>query len=108
MTDINGQSGNTSFALIDDHNNVIASFTPEKSYSNIVISTPDIKSSGSYKIICGATVAKTDDNGFTQNSTYNGGNEVAQITMSGENYSSGSNRGFGGPMGGRPKPERMF
>ncbi len=108
MTDINGQSGNTSFALIDDHNNVIASFTPEKSYSNIVISTPDIKSSGSYKIICGSTVEKTDDNGFTQNSTYSGGNEVAQITMSGENYSSDNNRGFGGPMGGRPKPDRMI
>lgn len=109
MTDISTQSGNTSFALADEQNNVIASFTPDKSYSNIVISTPDIKSDGSYKIICGATVANADSHGFAQNSTYSGGSEVIQLTMSGENYSSGGNGGFGGSMGGRGhKSDRMF
>lgn len=97
MTDISSQSG-SSFALCDSSGKVLASLSTSKSYSNVVVSTPDITSDGTYTIKCGATVSNADKNGYASSSTASGGTDVATITMTSDNYSSGS--GMGGNGGG--------
>ncbi len=100
-TNISAHSGNTSFALCDNSGNVIASFTPPKQYSNVVVSAPAIKTGESYSIVCGATVSGADENGFAQSASANGGTTVTEITMNDENY--GSVGSFGGGMGHKPR-----
>lgn len=101
LTNIKTQSGNTSFALCDNSGNVIASFTPPKEYSNVVVSAPAIKIRESYSIVCGATVSGADENGFAQNTSANSGTKVTEITMNDENYGTGNS--FGGGMGHKPR-----
>lgn len=103
MTDITSQSGDTTFALCDSNSNIIASFKPAKQYTNVVVSSPSIKTGESYKIVCGGTADGADENGFADGGTLTSGTEITEITMSEENYSSGGgsmNRGgMGGPNG---------
>lgn len=104
MTDISSQGGNTSLALCDSSGNVIASFTPPKQYSNVVVLAPAIKTGESYSIVCGGTVSGADENGFAQSTSVNGGTTVTEITMTEENYGSGGSFGGGpGGMGQRPR-----
>lgn len=100
MTDISSQSGDTMFALCDSNSNVIASFNPAKQYSNIVVSSPSIKTGESYKIICGGAIDGADENGFADSGTLTSGTEITEITMSEENYSSGGSMQGGGMRGG--------
>ena len=100
MTDISSQSGDTMFALCDSNSNVIASFNPAKQYSNVVVSSPSIKTGESYKIICGGAIDGADENGFADSGTLTSGTEITEITMSEENYSSGGSMQGGGMRGG--------
>ena len=107
MTDVTTQSGGTLCSLVDSDGNVIASFTASKQYSNVVFSSPEIKSGETYKIICGGTNSEADDNGYASSGTVSGGTEVAEITMDFDNYSNGGSRmggGQGGP-GGNGMPQ---
>lgn len=97
MTDIDSQSANTLFALTDSSGNVIASFTPPKEYTNVVVSAPSIKAGESYTITCGGSISGADSNGYCESGTVSGGTEITTITMDSENYSSG-----GGTAGGAP------
>ena len=58
MTEITAQSSDTMFVLCDSNSNVIASFKPAKQFSNVVVSSPSLKTGESYKIICGNTGKK--------------------------------------------------
>lgn len=100
ITDITAQSGDTLFALCDSNSEVIASFSPSKQYSNIIVSSPSIKTGESYKIICGGTVDGADENGFADSGKLTSGTEITEITMSEENYSSGGSMQGGGMKGG--------
>lgn len=100
MTDIDSQDAGTSFALCDSNSNVIASFTPSKRYSNVVVTSPSIKTGETYKIVCGGTVSGADKNGFANSGKINSGTEITTITMSDENYSSGAGSAQGGMRGG--------
>jgi hypothetical protein len=73
--------------LKDADGNVLLSYTPEKEYTSIVISSPDIKDGESYTI----TVESAENNGETISET--------TVTMDGLIYGSGMN-GFGGGRGG--------
>lgn len=68
--------------LTDSDGNVIASFTPSKTYQSVVISSPEITNSGTY--------------------TISSGGESEEITMTSYVYSNGGGQmGFGGGrMGG--------
>lgn len=92
------RSGGTSIAVCDENGNVIVSFTPEKSYQSIAVSAPGIQSGSSYKIVVGADVANTDENGYALNSSYSGGSSIATIKMTSNVY--GSSGGMGGFPGG--------
>ena len=89
MTDITTQSADTMFTLCDSNSNVIASFKPAKQYTNVVVSSPSIKTGESYKIVCGGTIDGADENGFADGGKLTSGTEITEITMSEENYSSG-------------------
>lgn len=99
-TDITAQSSDTMFALCDSNSNVIASFKPAKQYTNVVVSSPSIKTGESFKIVCGGTVDGADENGFADSGKLTSGTEITEITMSEENYSSGSSMQGGGMKGG--------
>ena len=76
-------SAGTTVKLTDSNGNVIAEFTPTVSFQTVVISTPDIKSDGTYTLTVG--------------------DSTQEITMSGYIYGSGMGGGFGGGgMGGQP------
>lgn len=67
--------------LTDTDGNVLVTFSPEKSYNNVVISCPEIKSNGNYTLTAGTSSKR--------------------ISMSGTLYGSGSSMGMGsGNMGG--------
>ena len=107
MTDIDSQSGK-SFALTDSDGNVIASFNTDKTYSNIVVSSPDITSGKTYKIVCDGTVEGADKNGYANSGKVSGGSEVETVEMTSNNYSSGGEgNGMGGSGGGMGGPGRM-
>lgn len=98
MTDISVQSANTMFSLCDSNGKVIVSFTGANQYSNVVVSTPSIKTGETYSIVSGGTVSNADSNGYAENKTISGGTTVTEITMTDENYSSGSSMMGGGRM----------
>ena len=107
MTNITTQNGGTQFALCDSNGNVIASFKPSKSFTNVVVSSPSINTGKTYSMICGGSVSDADSNGFAQGGTVSGGNSVAEIAMTDENYSAGGNGQFGGKPGGKHFNDRM-
>lgn len=72
------QEAGTELALTDSQGNVLLSYTPEKAYGSIVITSPDLQENGTYTLTCGA---------YTE-----------EITLDGLSYSNGQG-GFGG--GGR-------
>ena len=100
MTDITSQSAGTLFTLCDSNSNVIASFKPAEQFSNVVVSSPSLKTGESYKIICGGTIDGADENGFADGGKLTSGTEITEITMSEENYSSGGSMQGGGMRGG--------
>lgn len=102
MTDVTSQNANSSIALCDEDGNVLLSYTPQKKYTNIVLSAPTIKNGGSYNIVCGGTVSDADENGYAESGTVSGGSSVATISMSSLNYRSGGQSSMGG---GRPNDQ---
>lgn len=53
------QQAGTMISLKDASGNVIASYTPEKTYQNVVISAPSLTTGQSYTLYTGSTVAET-------------------------------------------------
>ena len=74
------QSAGSAVTLTDADGAVLASFTPEKAYSAVVISAPGMESSGTYTVACGS--------------------ESRSVTLEGFTYSEGGFGGFGGGMPG--------
>ncbi len=71
-------NGGTKFALCDSNGKEIVSFTPDKAFSSVVVSTPEIQTGNTYSLVIGDT-------------------EIAKIEMTSLIYGSG---GMG--MGGKP------
>ena len=89
---VSTENGSGTITLTDSDGNVLASFTPTKSYSCAVISTPDIALGGTYTVTYGAqTTSVTMDS-----SSY------VYSNVSGGQGGQGFPRGQGGPgqMGG--------
>jgi hypothetical protein len=92
------QAAGTTVKLTDSSGRIIASFTPDKSYGHVVISTPEIKNGSSYTLYAGETKIET----FTVSGT-----------VSGDTANSGGMRGGGmqdggpgaGPGGGSMPPD---
>ncbi len=93
-------------ALVDNSGNNTAVFTAAKQVQHIIISTPDIKTGGTYSLYTGVTAAGDSLNGLYDNSAdvELSGNPVytftAESTVTSSGGSGGLGRGFGGFGGG--------
>lgn len=94
------QSADTSFALCDENGKAVVSFTPPKAYNSAVITAPGIQEDEVYKIVAGAVVSGTDENGFAENAECTGGTTLTAIEMTSSIY--GSSGGMMGMPGGEP------
>ena len=94
MVNVDGQEGNTAISLLDSSSTELLSWTAEKQYSSIIISTPEIQQGETYTITAG-----TAEQNITMDSLVYGSN--AQGEMPGNN---GGERGDmkGGDMQGGP------
>lgn len=77
FTNVTNQEANTRIKVTDENENVIIEYTSQKSFSNIVVCTPNIKVGSNYKIYF---------------------NDNLSTTVTAESQSSGIG-GFGGPGG---------
>lgn len=92
---LNGtQAAGSKVELKDSSGKVLVSFTPEKAYGNVVVSTPDMKQGEEYTLVTGETETKVTLSGV--------------VTTSGNGGGFGGG-GFGGGNGGRGdmKNDRM-
>lgn len=100
---INGTSGGINLAIVDADDRVVASFTPDSSYSAVVVTAPGLQVGNTYSIVMNASIEGMDEHGFAANSTYTGGTNLGSIDMTtalqgGSGHSMGG--GFGGGGGG--------
>ena len=74
------QSAGSTVTVKDADGTLLASFTPEKAYTSVVISAPGMESGGTYTVACGG--------------------ESRSVTLEGYTYSEGGFGGGGGMPGG--------
>lgn len=98
MVNVDEQEGNTAISLLDSSSTELLSWTAEKQYSSIIISTPEIQQGETYTITAG-----TADQSVTMDSLVYGSN--AQGEMPGNGGERGDMKGGdmqGGPGKGQP------
>lgn len=98
--------GGTLITLTDDSGNEIISFAPEKSFDNIIISSPEIKTGTTYTFYTGGTSSASERYGLYENGSYNNdGTESGNVTI--ENVISyiGSQSMMGNFGGGMKQPD---
>jgi len=98
MVNIDEQEGNTEISLLDSSSTELLSWTAEKQYSSIIISTPEIQQGETYTITAGAA-----EQSITMDSLVYGSN--AQGEMPGNGGERGDMKGSdmqGGPGNGQP------
>lgn len=103
------QSSGTLLALLDSNGDVIAAFTPEKSYQSVIISTPDMSVSSDYTLYSGGSMDGENVNGLWSGS-YIPGTEVVTVNMSDiivsmTDTGSEITGGMGGNMGDGTPPQ---
>lgn len=98
MVNVDEQEGNTEITLLDSSSTELLSWTAEKQYSSIIISTPEIQQGETYTITAG-----TAEQSVTMDSLVYGSN--AQGEMPGNGGERGDMKGGdmqGGPGNGQP------
>lgn len=93
--------GGTLVTLLDSSGNEILSFAPEKQFSNIVISSPDIKSGETYTFFTGGSSSAKETYGLYENGGYkNDGTEAESFTADSIVSTIGTQSTMGGGMMG--------
>lgn len=101
MFTVNGGNNNGSLCIKDSSGNVIAAFTPAKSYQSVVFSSADVKNGESYTLYTGCTVSGDSTGGlYTASATCTGGTKQATSTASTKTSGNGG-MGGGDIPGGR-------
>lgn len=95
----------SSVALSDSDGKVIASFIPSKQYTNVVISSPELKKGSSYTLSVGGTVSECDKNGYTNSGKVSGAESTNSVEMSSVSTTYGTAGNKGG-MGGGPQGQQ--
>ena len=108
MYNIDTVQGGTSVALTDKDGKVLAAFTPEKQYTNVVISAGGLTVGNDYIIQIGGAVSGADQNGFAISGTVTNAQKQYEFTLSSTATSNGQSGmggigGHGGGMGGKPR-----
>ena len=102
---INGASGGINLAIVNADDQVVAAFTPENSYSAVVVTAPGLQVGNTYSIVMNAQIEGMDTHGFAADASYTGGTNIGSIEMTtalqgGSGHSMGGG-GFGGGGGRR-------
>lgn len=99
----NAAKAGSSVALSNSDGKVIASFVPSKQYTNVVISSPELKKGSSYTLSVGGTVSECDKNGYTNSGKVSGAESTNSVEISSVStiYGTAGNKGGmkGGPQG---------
>lgn len=110
---LNGGPAGRNLAVIDVEGKVVAAYTPENSYSAVVITAPGIQVGGTYQVVIDAAIDGADAHGFAADAAYTGGTVLGSIEMttalqggSGHSMGGGPGGGFGGGPGGGRRPGR--
>ncbi len=101
---LNGGPAGRSLAIVDASNRIVAAYTPENSYSAVVVTAPELQVGNTYSVVIDAVIEGADDHGFVTDASYTGGTVLGTIEMTtalqgGSGHSMGG--GPGGPGGGR-------
>ena len=104
------QQGGTLLRIADTDGNELLNFTPAKSYSSLVFSSPDLKSNTEYCVYAGGVYSGGSmRDGLYADGSYEGGSVLGSVTISSIISYVGSAGGMdrpggmgGGPGGPRP------
>ena len=111
---LNGGPASRILAVINSEGKVVAAYTPENSYSAVVITAPGIQVGSTYQVVIDAVIDSADAHGFAADAACTGGTVLGAIEMttalqggSGHSMGGGPGGGFGGrPDGGGRRPGR--
>jgi len=98
---LNGGQGGVNIAIVDENNRVVASFTPDSSYSAVVATAPGLQVGSTYSIVMDAVIDGADEYGFAMDAAFTGGTTLGAIEMT-TALEGGSGHGMGGGHGGGP------
>ncbi len=100
--------GGTAITLCDAQGNTVISFSPLKSFSSIVFSTPDLVQGETYTIYTGGTLTGDNtDELYGAGSVLAGGTEYETVTLTGISTTVGNAGGMGGFNQGNMNPGDM-
>lgn len=87
----------------DESGNSIITYSPSKTYSSVIISTPEIKQDGTYSVYYGGSCSGTETDGLYSDGNYSGGTLLETITADSVVTQAGTGMlgTMGGGMGGR-------
>ena len=102
---LNGGQGGINLAIVDENDQVVASYIPVNPYSAVVVTAPALQVGSTYSVVMDAAISGADEHGFASGTTYSGGTNIGSIEMTeliqgGSGHSMGGGGGFGG--GRRP------
>ena len=100
---ISGAQAGVNIAIVDANGQVVASFTPDNSYTAVVVTAPALQVGNTYSVVMAAAIDGMDAHGFASGVAYTGGSNLGSIEMTtliqgGSGHSMGG--GFGGGGGG--------
>lgn len=101
------QAANTILALVDENDEVLLAFQPQKDYRSVVISSPELEKGKSYSLFSGGS-SNADGSALLETGTYRkDGEKLCEITLDGlltrVSDTGETVSGFmGGPGGGMP------
>lgn len=90
-----GGHANVNIAVVDEKERVVASFTPDTSYSSVVVTAPGLQVGNTYQILLNAEIEGADAYGFAQDAAYANGTYAGTIEMT-TLLQGGSGHSFGG------------
>ena len=94
-------TANTLVNVTDESGNEIITFAPSKTFSSLIISTPDLQTGSTYTVSTGGTYSSDATDGVYSNGSYSGGSELTSFTLSSSVMSvTSSGASTGGAMNG--------
>lgn len=110
---LTSQEANTLIRVESENGDNVVTFSPTKTYSSVVICTPNIKSNETYKVYVGGSCSGEEKDGLYSGGSYTKGTEVGSskisdvitsITQEGASSNSNQPGGGGGNRGEKMTP----
>lgn len=75
------QDADTLVAVLDESNNVVIAFAPDRSSNSVYMSSADLQTGEAYTLSYGGTISGEGTNGLYTSGTYSGGTLVTEFTI---------------------------